>query len=158
MREAREQIHVLRTLKGSKTFKMPEHCLETSKTNPGSHCHTHSLSGAKTPCFLQLKLGICILINKGWVRRYEILVCCWSSGNTTAMLGASPNREIKGHAQNKDDTYLEAVIGTSLAFIISNGGKLNQVCQPQALEAAVKEVFCLRAKEELKRKKTTQST
>lgn len=31
MREAREQIHVLRILKGSKTFKDPEHCLEPSK-------------------------------------------------------------------------------------------------------------------------------
>lgn len=78
MREAREEIKALRILKGSKTFKEPEHCLEPSKAkeNTPEVTATNSLSGAKPPCFPQLKLGICILISKGWVGRYEILVCC----------------------------------------------------------------------------------
>lgn len=78
MREAREEIQVLRTLMGSKTFKEPEHCLEPSKAkeNTPEVTTTNSLSGAKPPSFPQLKLGICILISKGWVGRDEILVCC----------------------------------------------------------------------------------
>lgn len=77
MREAREQIHVLRTLKGSKTFKNTEPCLEPSKATENSPEVTATNTHSQVPktLFLQLKLGICILIRKGWVGRYESLMC-----------------------------------------------------------------------------------
>lgn len=42
MREAREQIHVLRTLKGSKTFKVPEPSRTKENTLEVIATNTHS--------------------------------------------------------------------------------------------------------------------